>query len=138
MSMTYSLFEWVRESLDTLLTNQPETLQTVCDDLETKLTVDTSQDDAGGRSKVKKEQLSKAQKRSLWKKGGVNEDDRERGWNWVDIVRHLSQSGGGGGEDSWRDGRSSHRPHLSPLRRTISNHLSSAGADITSHFNTMP
>ena len=40
MSMTYSLFEWVRESLDTLLTNQPETLQTVCDDLETKLTVD--------------------------------------------------------------------------------------------------
>ena len=105
MSMTYSLFEWVRESLDTLLTNQPETLQTVCDDLETKLTVDTSQDDGGGggggggKSKVKKEQLSKAQKRSLWKKGGVNEDDRERGWNWVDIVRHLSQSGGGGGGD---------------------------------------
>ena len=101
MSMTYSLFEWVRESLETLLTNQPETLQTVCDDLETKLTVDTSQDDGGGggKSKVKKEQLSKAQKRSLWKKGGVNEDDRERGWNWVDIVRHLSQSGGGGGED---------------------------------------
>ena len=101
MSMTYSLFEWVRESLDTLLANQPETLQTVCDDLETKLTVDTSQDDGGGggKSKVKKEQLSKAQKRALWKKGGVNEDDRERGWNWVDIVRHLSQSGGGGGGD---------------------------------------
>merc|ERR1712184_162377 len=62
MSMTYSLFEWVRESLETLLTNQPETLQTICDDLETKLTVDTSQDDGGGgKSKVKKEQLSKAQ-----------------------------------------------------------------------------
>ena len=100
MSMTYSLFEWVRESLDTLLTNQPETVQTVCDDLETKLTVDTSQDDGGGgKSKVKKEQLSKAQKRSMWKKGGVNEEDRERGWNWVDLVRHLSQSGGGGGGD---------------------------------------
>ena len=67
MSMTYSLFEWVRESLDTLLTNQPETLQSVCDDLETKLTVDTSQDDGGGggKSKVKKEQLSKAQKIGL-------------------------------------------------------------------------
>ena len=99
MSMTYSLFEWVRESLDTLLTNQPDTVQTVCDDLETKLTVDTSQDDGGeGKSKVKKEQLSKAQKRSMWKKGGVNEEDRERGWNWVDLVRHLSQSGGGGGD----------------------------------------
>ena len=97
MSMTYSLFEWVRESLDTLLTSQPETLQTVCEDLESKLSVDTNQDDGGdggGKSKVKKEQLSKAQKRSLWKKGGVNEDDRERGWNWVDIVRHLSQGGG--------------------------------------------
>jgi len=100
MSMTYSLFEWVRESLDTLLTNQPETVQTVCDDLETKLTVDTSQDDGGGgKAKVKKEQLSKAQKRSMWKKGGVNEEDRERGWNWVDLVRHLSQSGGGAGGD---------------------------------------
>merc|ERR1712066_1210189 len=95
MSMTYSLFEWVRESLDTLLTDQPESIQTVCEELETKLQVDPSQDDGGGKSKAKKEQLSKAQKRSMWKKGGINEDDRERGWNWVDIVRHLSQTGGG-------------------------------------------
>lgn len=97
--MTYSLFEWVRETLDTLLANQPETLQTVCDELEAKLQVDPVKEDGGeggGKTKVKKEQLSKAQKRNLWKKGGINEDDRERGWNWVDIVRHLSQGGGGG------------------------------------------
>ena len=48
--------------------------------------------DGGGTKKVKKEQMTKAQKRAQWKKGGINEDDRERGWNWVDIVRHLSQT----------------------------------------------
>merc|ERR1712156_1399982 len=47
MSMTYSLFEWVRETLDTLLENQPESFQVVCDDLEAKLQVDTNQDDGG-------------------------------------------------------------------------------------------
>jgi len=94
MSMTYSLFEWVRENVETLLTNQAETVQTVCDDLETKLTVDDDNNDepSSVKTKVKKEQLSKAQKRAQWKKGGLNEDDRERGWNWVDIVRHLSQT----------------------------------------------
>ena len=36
---------------------------------------------------VKKEQLTKGQKRNAWKKGGLNEDDRQRGWNWVDVVK---------------------------------------------------
>ena len=94
MSMTYSLFEWVRENLETLLEKQPETIQTVCDDIETKCSVAENEDDETEAStkKVKKEQLTKAQKRAQWKKGGVNEEDRERGWNWVDIVRHLSQT----------------------------------------------
>ena len=39
MSMTYSLFEWVRESLETLLEKQPETIQTVCEEIETKCSV---------------------------------------------------------------------------------------------------
>ena len=94
MSMTYSLFEWVRENVDTLLTNQPETVTSICDDLETRCSVadDKQEEEAVAKVKVKKEQLSKAQKRAQWKKGGLNEDDRERGWNWVDIVRHLSQT----------------------------------------------
>ena len=94
MSMTYSLFEWVRENLETLLEKQPESLQTVCEEIETKCTVDENNDDdeTTTKTKVKKEQLTKAQKRAQWKKGGVNEEDRERGWNWVDIVRHLSQT----------------------------------------------
>ena len=49
---------------------------------------------AGGTKveKVKKEQLTKSQKRRMWDKGG-EADERERGWDWVDIVKHLGQSG---------------------------------------------
>ena len=92
--MTYSLFEWVRENVETLLTNQPETVATICDDLDTKCNVggEEGPDQGVAKPKVKKEQLTKAQKRAQWKKGGINEDDRERGWDWVDIVRHLSQT----------------------------------------------
>jgi hypothetical protein len=87
MSMTYSLFEWVRESLDTLLENQPESLQIVCDEVDKLSVKDSSEEPEEGKQKVKKEQLTKGQKRAAWKKGGMNEDDRERGWNWVDVVK---------------------------------------------------
>lgn len=40
----------------------------------------------------KKEQLTKAQKRRQWDKVG-DKGERPRGWNWVDIVKHLSQTG---------------------------------------------
>ena len=89
--MTYSLFEWVRENIETLLANQPDSVQVVTEEIETKCAV-TDNSDNVAKTKVKKEQLTKAQKRAQWKKGGVNEEDRERGWNWVDIVRHLSQT----------------------------------------------
>merc|ERR1719370_1693434 len=95
MSMTYSLFEWVRESLDTLLENQPETLQIVCDEIEKLAVKESSEEPEEAKQKVKKEQLTKGQKRAAWKKGGMNEADRERGWNWVDVVKHLHQTGGG-------------------------------------------
>ena len=36
---------------------------------------------------VKKEQLTKGQKRNAWRKGGLNEEDRQRGWNWVDVIK---------------------------------------------------
>jgi len=95
MSMTYSLFEWVKESIDTLLESQPESLQTVCDEVEKLSVKDSSEEPEEGKQKVKKEQLTKSQKRNMWKKGGLNEDDRERGWNWVDVVKHLHQTGSG-------------------------------------------
>ena len=35
---------------------------------------------------VKKEQLTKSQKRRMWDKGGT-EDERDRGWDWIDVVK---------------------------------------------------
>ena len=42
--------------------------------------------------KVKKEQLSKAQKRKLTNQTNTR-GERPRGWNWVDVVKHLGQTG---------------------------------------------
>nr|KAG5690194.1 hypothetical protein BaRGS_016585 [Batillaria attramentaria] len=47
--------------------------------------------------KEKKEQLSKQQKRRMLDKFGANAEERPRGWNWVDVVKHLSQTGGQNG-----------------------------------------
>lgn len=44
------------------------------------------------RKKEKKEQMTKAQKRRLFDKFGAAQE-RPRGWDWVDIVKHLSQTG---------------------------------------------
>lgn len=41
---------------------------------------------------VKKEQLSKSQKRKQWDRVD-GRGERPRGWDWVDIVKHLSQTG---------------------------------------------
>ena len=41
--------------------------------------------------KEKKEQLTKAQKRRMFDKFG-HAGDRPRGWDWVDIIKHLSQT----------------------------------------------
>lgn len=49
--------------------------------------------------KPKKEHLSKAQKRKQWNKAD-GKGERPRGWNWVDIVKHLSQTGPRSEQDS--------------------------------------
>lgn len=53
---------------------------------------DQDQEDAVMKKSVKKEQLSKAQKRKQWDRVDAK-GDRPRGWDWVDIVKHLSQTG---------------------------------------------
>lgn len=45
------------------------------------------------KKEPKKEQLSKAQKRRQWSKCDTH-GEQVRGWNWVDVVKHLSQTGG--------------------------------------------
>ncbi|CAB4059288.1 unnamed protein product [Lepeophtheirus salmonis] len=82
MSMTYSLFEHVKENYDELVAEQPE-VEEISDSVQSL--------DIG---KIhRKEKLTKAQKRRMWNKGGIDEHDRPRGWNWVDVIRHLSQTG---------------------------------------------
>ena len=72
--------------------SSPDSMVAVTEELETKCNVSEANEEIVAKTKVKKEQLTKAQKRAQWKKGGLNEEDRERGWDWVDIVRHLSQT----------------------------------------------
>merc|ERR1711934_229043 len=91
MSMTYTLFEWAKENLETLLEAQPESL--VVEAME-RIQVKETSEEPEGKVKVKKEQLTKGQKRNAWRKGGLNEEDRQRGWNWVDVIKHLHQTGG--------------------------------------------
>lgn len=48
--------------------------------------------ESNAKKEPKKEQLSKAQKRRQWDKCDSRRE-KPRGWNWVDIVKHLSQTG---------------------------------------------
>uniref|UniRef100_A0A1L8DBS3 Putative rwd domain-containing protein 4 n=2 Tax=Nyssomyia neivai TaxID=330878 RepID=A0A1L8DBS3_9DIPT len=85
--MTYTLFECLKERLEELMAAQPETLRTVAD-----ITEDVEKLEVAAKA-PKKEHLTKAQKRRQWERTD-HKGERPRGWNWVDIVRHLSQTGG--------------------------------------------
>lgn len=89
--MTYTLFECLKERVEELTEEQP---------LEVVKNVDVEDEDGQrtgdprGESKhgAKKEQLTKAQKRRQWERSD-HEGNRARGWDWVDLVKHLSQGG---------------------------------------------
>ena len=44
--------------------------------------------------KERKEQFSKAQKKKMYEKLDSKTGEKPRGHDWVDIIRHLSQTGG--------------------------------------------
>ncbi|KAJ8985054.1 hypothetical protein NQ317_016969 [Molorchus minor] len=90
MSMTYSLFEFVKEKFDELIEEQPEIASDKLD--VDKLCILEQEPLQEANKKEKKEQLTKAQKRRQWNKVDYK-GDKPRGWNWVDIVKHLSQTG---------------------------------------------
>ncbi|XP_011548844.3 RWD domain-containing protein 4 [Plutella xylostella] len=87
-AMTYTLFECLKEKVTEILAEQIEEVVTA------KVEKITINDDADTKKvDPKKEQLTKAQKRRAWDRaeagaGGM----RGRGWDWVDIVKHLSQA----------------------------------------------
>uniref|UniRef100_A0A182T821 Uncharacterized protein n=1 Tax=Anopheles maculatus TaxID=74869 RepID=A0A182T821_9DIPT len=105
--MTYTLFECLKDKLDELLTdencNASDGQQMVIGTANAQPVAEQSnsdsEDDGGtnegkdGKKESKREHLTKAQKRKQWDRVD-SKGNRQRGWNWVDIIKHLSQSGG--------------------------------------------
>ncbi|KAH8409337.1 hypothetical protein KR222_000633 [Zaprionus bogoriensis] len=91
--MTYTLFECLKDNLEQLTAAQPESAPVLAavDDGVAALKISDVDGDAK-RKEPKKEQLTKAQKRRQWDRSD-HKGDRARGWDWVDIVKHLSQTG---------------------------------------------
>lgn len=86
--MTYTLFECLKEKLDELMADQPPPAEISPSVASTSASTGATPKEAT----VKKEQLTKAQKRRQWDASdhmGV----KPRGHNWVDIVSHLGQTG---------------------------------------------
>lgn len=93
--MTYSLFECIKEQLPELQLEietdlKNASLAKVTDDVKAVqlAPVITTQETPA----AKKEQMTKSQKRRMWERTD-NKGQRQRGWDWVDIIRHLSQTG---------------------------------------------
>ncbi|XP_049286130.1 RWD domain-containing protein 4 [Anopheles funestus] len=105
--MTYTLFECLKDKLDDLLTDencnandgQQMIIGTTDARLDAEQTNSDSDEDGGtnegkdSKKESKREHLTKAQKRKQWDRVD-SKGNRQRGWNWVDIVKHLSQTGG--------------------------------------------
>lgn len=108
--MTYTLFECLKERVDELMAAQPahnevdeeegdsdeddddDDDETGSDDSEDDSDVEIGKLSLGAKSKEKKEHLTKAQKRRKWDQSCVG-GERPRGYDWVDIIKHLSQVG---------------------------------------------
>lgn len=94
--MTYTLFECLKDRVEEIMESQPQPVSEEESSESEESDEDSSDADIGGLSiggsKVKKERLTKAQKRRQWDQAAVG-GERPRGWNWVDIVKHLSAVG---------------------------------------------
>lgn len=106
--MTYTLFECLKDKVEELLSDESLTGGTDQQVIGTNHQEDeqrSSEEDDGdergtkgsgagaGGGAQKKEHLTKAQKRKQWDRVD-NKGNRPRGWDWVDIIKHLSQTGG--------------------------------------------
>lgn len=104
--MTYTLFECLKDRVDEIMAEQPlaTEVEDDDDDDDDDETGSDSSDDSddseadvsklslGAKKPAKKEHLTKAQKRRQWDQSAVG-GEKPRGWNWSDIVKHLSQCG---------------------------------------------
>ncbi|XP_063378390.1 RWD domain-containing protein 4 [Cydia fagiglandana] len=86
-AMTYTLFECLKERAAEILSEQSE--EAIVARVE-KIVIEDQESES--RQVEKKEQLTKAQKRRAWDRAEMGRaGERPRGWDWVDIVKHLSQ-----------------------------------------------
>ncbi|XP_064459774.1 RWD domain-containing protein 4-like [Ornithodoros turicata] len=85
--MTYTLFEWAKENAEQLMEKQPEQSQAPIEPCTEEMLPETSP-----KKQPKQPKLSKSQKRKL--AGRVlPTGELPRGYDWVDVVKHLSQTG---------------------------------------------
>ncbi|KAB7494226.1 RWD domain-containing protein 4 [Armadillidium nasatum] len=91
MSMTFTLFEWLKEAREDLIKDQPTEASVTIFSSEVTNGIDNL-DIQENSDKKKKEHLTKSQKRKMWDRQNA-EGERARGYDWVDIVKHLSQTG---------------------------------------------
>ncbi|ODM95607.1 RWD domain-containing protein 4 [Orchesella cincta] len=84
---TYTLIEWMKEHVLQLIG------QYVFDDVCRLENRENEPEPEAPKQETRKEQMTKAQKRREWNK--LDRDGKLlRGHDWVDVVRHLSQTGG--------------------------------------------
>ncbi|KAL4707376.1 hypothetical protein ACJJTC_008561 [Scirpophaga incertulas] len=87
-AMTYTLFECLKEKITEILAEQTEEI--IVSSRVEKIIIE---DQVESTKKEKKEHLTKAQKRRAWDKAEVGRGgEKPRGWDWVDVVKHLSQA----------------------------------------------
>ncbi|KAK3737477.1 hypothetical protein QZH41_008358 [Actinostola sp. cb2023] len=86
-AMTYTLLDWTNEHFNELTEGQSEVPQ------QTEAANISREDpqQVCDVKKEKKERLTKQQKRKLGNRLNTK-GELERGWNWVDVVRHLSKT----------------------------------------------
>ncbi|KAL7880351.1 hypothetical protein SRHO_G00026050 [Serrasalmus rhombeus] len=84
-SMMYTLFEWAKENQEMLMENHQPVMSAVTLTSNT----DTNSPVSVTKKKEKKEQLTKAQKRKMIGRTD-NKGELPRGWNWVDVIKHVS------------------------------------------------
>uniref|UniRef100_G3TR28 RWD domain-containing protein n=1 Tax=Loxodonta africana TaxID=9785 RepID=G3TR28_LOXAF len=89
-AMTYTLFEYAKDNKEQFMENHhPLNSATSMSNI---ISVETPNTAPSTKKRDKKEQLSKAQKRKLADKTD-HKGELPRGWNWVDVVKHLSKTG---------------------------------------------
>ncbi|XP_073972387.1 RWD domain-containing protein 4 isoform X3 [Rhodnius prolixus] len=91
-AMTYSLIEFIKEKYDELTAEDFSLTTFVEASSPVEETVIDKEETVIQTKLEKKVHLTKAQKRKQWDRVD-NKGERPRGWNWVDIVHHLTQTG---------------------------------------------